>query len=65
MAPLGRDASVASRLLRDAGIASRVCSDLDELQAALQDDTSFVVVTEEALCGRLLRDSDPLRKGLT
>jgi PAS domain S-box-containing protein len=49
MAPLGRDASVASRLLRDAGIASRVCSDLDELQAALQDDTSFVVVTEEAL----------------
>jgi PAS domain S-box-containing protein len=45
---------VGQTLLREAGMASRICKDFDELQNALGDDTSFVIVTEEAL-----RAADP------
>lgn len=49
LAPRGRDAAVASELLREASVASFTCADVAELRAALCDDTSFAVVAEEAL----------------
>ncbi|WP_458094287.1 ATP-binding protein [Roseomonas sp. WA12] len=51
LAPLGRDASIAEALLREAGAECRTCPDLGSLEAALGDEASFVVVTEEALNG--------------
>ncbi len=55
LAPLGRDAVVASKLLHDAAIPSTSCRTLVDLQAALSDDTYFVVVAEEALLSADLR----------
>jgi PAS domain S-box-containing protein len=49
LAPLGRDAAVASALLQEAGFASAICANLVELQNALNDQISFAVVAEEAM----------------
>ena len=55
VAPMGRDAAVASALLRQAGIPSALCADIDALQDALDEEAFFAVVTEEALHSADLR----------
>jgi hypothetical protein len=55
LAPVGRDAAVASGMLREARIASLICPDLDSLVRELSGGMGFAVVTEEALLGRDLR----------
>jgi signal transduction histidine kinase/CheY-like chemotaxis protein len=55
LAPVGRDAAVASGMLREARIASLICPDLDSLVCELSGGMGFAVVTEEALLGRDLR----------
>jgi PAS domain S-box-containing protein len=55
LAPRGRDAAVAHRLLREVGITATICADLRELQDGLGDDARFVVVTEEAVGSADLR----------
>jgi PAS domain S-box-containing protein len=47
--PQGRDAAIAGKLLQGAGIASTVCSSAREFEAALTEEISFAVATEEAL----------------
>ena len=55
LAPVGRDAAVASSLLRRSGIASTVCADIDALQDELNEEAIFAVITEEALQSADLR----------
>ena len=49
LAPHGRDAAVALGLLGQAGIAAEVCADFETLQALIDDETLFVVATNEAM----------------
>ena len=49
LAPHGRDAAVAGKLLQQAGIESIVCNDLAHCAALLADDICCAVMTEEAL----------------
>jgi PAS domain S-box-containing protein len=55
LAPLGRDAVIASGLLRQAGIPSALCADMDAFQDAISEEAFFAVVTEEALQSADLR----------
>jgi signal transduction histidine kinase/ActR/RegA family two-component response regulator len=55
LAPVGRDATIASGMLREAGIASVICPDLDCLISELSNGVGFALVTEESLLGRDLR----------
>jgi DNA-binding NtrC family response regulator len=54
LAPHGRDAALLQNLLSEAGIGTQPVNGLRELVAALDDDTAFVVLAEEAL-----RNADP------
>jgi len=54
-APAGRDAAVAVALLAEAGMAGVVCASLVDLHDRLDDDTGFVVATEETLISADLR----------
>lgn len=54
-APLGRDAQIATALLSEAGIRSTVGGDIAGFVSALNEDTAFAVVTEEALRSADLR----------
>ncbi|WP_085808909.1 ATP-binding protein [Sphingomonas sp. TZW2008] len=49
LAPRGRDAAVATAMLREAQITATVCHNLPALIAALNAGAAFVVVTEEAI----------------
>jgi signal transduction histidine kinase/CheY-like chemotaxis protein len=49
LAPRGRDAAVAASLIDQAGVPSRICRDLAELVEALDDNSAFVLMTEEAI----------------
>jgi PAS domain S-box-containing protein len=49
VAPTGRDAEIACRLLRESGSAARACADLRTLVPQLGDDTAFLVLADEAL----------------
>jgi len=49
LAPGGRDAAVASAILREAGLTGEVCTDLDALVAELERGAGVVVLTEEVL----------------
>ena len=49
LAPHGRDAAVALGLLEQAGIAAEACADFETLQALIDDETLFVVATNEAM----------------
>ena len=51
LAPIGRDAQVAARLLAEVGIGSVVCADLPALLLGLNEGAGFAVLTEEALLG--------------
>jgi len=53
--PHGRDATIAQALLAEAQASSLVCHDLGMFEAALNDESGFAVVTEEALQGADLR----------
>jgi PAS domain S-box-containing protein len=55
LAPLGRDASVAARMLAEAGIASRICADVVALARELAGGAGLAMVTEEALASADLR----------
>ena len=55
LAPIGRDAAVASVMLDEAGIAAAVCRDLPCLLEELGLGAGFVLVTEEALIRSDLR----------
>ncbi len=56
LAPLGRDADVAARMLGEAGLSSRICADLSALGRELEIGAGFAVLTEEALVGGDMRD---------
>ena len=49
LAPRGRDAHVASVLLREAGRHTRACSDVSELCAELENGAALAMITEEAV----------------
>jgi PAS domain S-box-containing protein len=49
LAPLGRDAQIASAILEQAGIAVRICADLGELTTLLEAGAGVAVIVEEAL----------------
>ena len=49
LAPMGRDAQVATSMLTEAGIYSVVCLSLVDLVEGLRQGAGFAVVTEEAL----------------
>src|SRR5262249_14217245 len=51
LAPTGRDAVLACRVLEVEGIESRVCADLGELCRALQHGAGAVLVAQEGLAG--------------
>jgi PAS domain S-box-containing protein len=48
-APLGRDAQIASSLLRDAGLPAKITVSLGALVEDLNENIAFAVITEEAL----------------
>ncbi|MBX3501439.1 MAG: response regulator [Alphaproteobacteria bacterium] len=54
-APQGRDAEVARALLKEAGIAALICADLAALERAIDERTSFVILTEGAAAAGDLR----------
>jgi signal transduction histidine kinase/CheY-like chemotaxis protein len=56
LAPLGRDAAIAAGMLREYRIPSVICPDLESLVRELKGSVGFVLVTEEALVGRDLRN---------
>jgi PAS domain S-box-containing protein len=49
LAPLGRDASIATGMLRESGIEAAPCGSLDEMIGELNVGAAFVIVTEEAI----------------
>jgi signal transduction histidine kinase/CheY-like chemotaxis protein len=55
LAPLGRDAAIASSMLEEAGINSQVCADCEALVEALDGGVGFAIVTEESLLRADLR----------
>jgi signal transduction histidine kinase len=56
LAPVGRDAAIAAGMLRESHVGSVICPDLDSLVRELHGGVGFVLVTEEALLGRDLRN---------
>ncbi|MBV8778169.1 MAG: hybrid sensor histidine kinase/response regulator, partial [Alphaproteobacteria bacterium] len=49
LAPIGRDARVAQRILAEAAIDSEICSDMHALVAELQRGADLAVITEESI----------------
>jgi len=49
LAPHGRDAEIACRILREAGWATMICNDLANLCVEIDNGAAFGVVVEEAL----------------
>lgn len=58
LTPRGRDAAVAANLLANAGLDSKPVADVGELVAALDDEVSLVLVTQEELATTDLRGLD-------
>jgi len=56
LAPRGRDAVVASGILREAGLVVNVCRDLLAFQQELERGAGFAVLTDEAICDADVRD---------
>ncbi len=50
-APTGRDAAIATDLLREAGLASEIVSDLRSVERALKSGAGLAVLAEEGLFG--------------
>jgi two-component sensor histidine kinase len=49
LAPLGRDAQIAAKILSEAGIEATVCADLTNLIAELRDEAGLALIVEEVL----------------
>jgi two-component sensor histidine kinase len=49
LAPLGRDAEVASALLTEAGRRTLICKDIAEINAELERGAALALITEEAV----------------
>lgn len=49
LAPRGRDAAVASDILRDANVAATICGSLDELLREMKSGADVALITEEGL----------------
>ena len=49
LAPRGRDAEIASRVLEDAGLTSMCCDDLEQLCREIEAGAGVVLITTEAL----------------
>jgi len=49
LAPRGRDAVIAERIVRQVDVATEICRDLPQLVAALRDNVAFVLLTEDAI----------------
>lgn len=49
LAPRGRDAIIASNMLREGGVEAAPCTDLQELVGELDQGAAFVIITEEAI----------------
>ncbi|GAA3995872.1 response regulator [Sphingomonas humi] len=49
LAPRGRDAAIASNMLREGGIEAMPCDDLQHLVVELDKGAAFVLITEEAI----------------
>lgn len=62
LAPVGRDAQVAAKILQEASIDASACTSLTELVAAIEEGVGFVLVTEEALAAS---DPSPLADWLS
>jgi two-component sensor histidine kinase len=56
LAPRGRDALVAAKLLQEAGQATLICNDLAQLWVELEKGAAFAVVTEEEFANSDLTD---------
>ena len=55
LAPTGRDAEIACSLLREAKITALACRDLPAMTSRLGDETTFLVLADEALLRADLR----------
>lgn len=55
LAPIGRDAQIAARMLADANAASRICDSVEMLVDGLDSEAGFALIAEEALAGADLR----------
>src|SRR5436190_2361663 len=51
LAPVGRDAEAATRLLGESNLRSIICEDVADLSAKLNEGAAVAVVTEEAFLG--------------
>jgi len=49
LAPTGRDALLARRVLAEAGIGAHICTNLEELQRGIREGAGAVLVTEDGL----------------
>ena len=49
LAPQGRDAEVAFKLLREAGWTACICADIAQLMVELDGGAAIAIITEEAL----------------
>ena len=58
LAPRGRDAVIASSMLRETGLEAEVAPDLTALVSTLRQGVGFAIVTEEALRTADLRELD-------
>jgi two-component sensor histidine kinase len=56
LAPRGRDAPVAAKLLQEAGQPTLICDDLTRLRVELERGAAFAIVTEEAFANSDLTD---------
>ena len=56
LAPRGRDAAVAAKLLQESGQATLICDGLAQLRGELERGAAFAVVTEEAFANGDLSD---------
>jgi signal transduction histidine kinase/CheY-like chemotaxis protein len=52
LAPTGRDAALARRVLEESGIRAQTCGDLEELRREIQNGAGAVLLTEDALNSR-------------
>src|SRR5260370_12024152 len=49
LAPTGRDALLARRVLSEAGIGAHICANLEDLQQGIREGAGAVLVTEDGL----------------
>ncbi len=52
LAPTGRDAALARRVLEDSGIRAEICDDIEALRREIQAGAGAVLLTEDALDSR-------------